>query len=179
MSDNVHYRQNLNFMEKNIKYPFLPEGREIKYVPASNAFMRAARDYARKHSLDSSMPNASVLVRDDMVLASAANGSDYHNTHDCERVKQGIPTGQGYELCEGCHPKNHSEQSAIRVALEKGEEVSGTDIYLWGHWWCCEPCWQVMIEAGIRDVYLLDGSEILFNRGHPDNIIGRQFEATE
>lgn len=166
-------------MDKNINYPFIPEGKKIKYVSPDNAFMKAARAFAREHSLDTSMPNASLLVFEDIVIASAANGSDYHKTHECERVKQGIPTGQGYELCEGCHPKNHSEQSVIREALSKGESTEGADIYLWGHWWCCEPCWQAMIEAGIRDVYLLDGSEILFNREHQDNIIGRQFEATE
>lgn len=51
-----------------------------------------------------------------------------------------------------------------------------TDLYLWGHWWFCEPCWNAMIEAGIRDVYLLENSEVLFNKAHPENIIGRQFE---
>lgn len=179
MSDNVHYRQNLNFMEKNIKYPFLPEGREIKYVSANNSFIVEARAFAREYSLDSSMPNASVLVQGGVIFASAANGSDYHKNHECERVKQGIPTGQGYELCEGCHPKNHSEQSVIRRALESGHFTEGADLYLWGHWWCCEPCWNAMVDAGIRDVYLLEGSEILFNREHRGNIIGQQFEATE
>jgi hypothetical protein len=33
-----------------------------------------------------------------------------------------------------------------------------------------------MITAGIRDVYLLEGSEILFDKNDPGNIIGRQFE---
>jgi hypothetical protein len=33
-----------------------------------------------------------------------------------------------------------------------------------------------MIAAGIRDVYLMEGSERLFNKAHPDNVIGRQFE---
>jgi len=33
-----------------------------------------------------------------------------------------------------------------------------------------------MIEAGIGDVYLLEGSEALFNKNHPQNIVGKQFE---
>ncbi len=176
----MHYRHSLTFMDKKeIKYPYLPEGREIKYVSADNLFMKEARAFAREHSLDDAMPNSSVMVKDGNVIARAANGSDYHKTYACERVKQGIPTGQGYELCEGCHPKNHSEQSVIREAQEKEFDVSGADIYLWGHWWCCEPCWNAMIENGIKDVYLLEGSEKLFDRGHPENIIGRQFESTE
>lgn len=166
-------------MDKNIKYPFLPEGRTIKYAPADNLFMKEARAFAREHSLDVAMPNASVLVKDEIIIARAANGSDYHKHNECERVKKGIPTGQGYDLCEGCHPKNHSEQSVIQEAKKNGLDASGADIYLWGHWWCCEPCWKVMIENGIRDVYLLEKSEILFDRSHPENIVGKQFESTE
>ena len=164
--------------KKDIKYPYLPEGREIKYVSADNQFMKMARSFAQNHSLDKIMPNACVIVKDDVVLAIGANGSDFHENNECERIKQGIPTGQGYELCEGCHPKNHGEQSAINDAFSNGKNVQGADLYLWGHWWCCEPCWNAMNQAGIKDVYLLQGSEILFNKNHPDNIVGRQFEAT-
>jgi hypothetical protein len=32
-----------------------------------------------------------------------------------------------------------------------------------------------MIEAEIGQVTLLEGSERLFNKEHPDNIVGRQF----
>jgi deoxycytidylate deaminase len=102
--------------------------------------------------------------------------SDYHELHGCERIRQGIPTGQGYELCEGCHPKNHSEPSAIADAVSRDEDTRGADLYLWGHWWFCESCWDAMIAAGIRNVYLLEHSEVLFNKAHPGNSIGRQFE---
>lgn len=161
---------------QTITYPYLPEGRGIKYVPADNEFMEAAKAFAREHSLDKTMPNASVIVRDGKIIAAGANGSDYHETHECERVKQNIPSGEGYELCPGCSPENHGEQSAIKDANEKGVDTAGADLYLWGHWWCCEPCWNAMIEAGIKDVYLLDGSEKLFDKNHPDNIVGHQFD---
>ena len=122
------------------------------------------------------MPGAAVLVKDGRMIGRGANGSDYHELHGCERVKQGIPTGQGYELCEGCHPKNHSEPTAIANAEAHGEDTEAADLYLWGHWWFCEPCWNAIIAAGIREVYLLEGSEVFFNKAHPENIIGRQFE---
>ena len=134
-----------------------------------------AKAYAREHSLDRVMPTASVIVKNDKVIAMGANGSDYHKTHECERVKQNIPTGQGYELCEGCHPKNHGEPKAIAAAAKAGVNLAGADVYLWGHWWCCEPCWNSMISVGISKVYLLENSEVLFNKQHPDNIVGRQF----
>lgn len=159
-----------------IEYPYIPEGREIKYVPASNEFMQAAKAFAREHSLDKAMQNASVIVVDGEIIAAGANGSDYHDAHECERVKQGIPTGQGYELCPGCSPENHGEQSAIKDAREKGVDIAGADLYMWGHWWCCESCWKAMIDAGINDVYLLEGSEKLFNKDSEENIIGHQFD---
>ena len=87
-----------------------------------------------------------------------------------------VPTGTGYELCEGCSYKYHSEATAIHDAQERGEDTRDADVYLWGHWWCCKPCWKAMIEAGIKNVYLLEGSERLFNKEVPGNVIGRQFE---
>ncbi|MEN9921199.1 MAG: hypothetical protein RLZZ517_177 [Candidatus Parcubacteria bacterium] len=161
---------------KNIQYPYLPEGREIKYVSILNPFMARAKEVAQTMSLDKVMPGGAIVVKDGQIIGEDGNGSDYHETHECERVKQNCPSGQGYELCEGCHPKNHSERSAITDALERGNNPQGADLYLWGHWWCCEPCWDEMIKAGIKDVYLLEGSEELFDKNHPNNIVGRQFE---
>lgn len=159
-----------------IEYLYIPEGKNILYVPESNPFIQEAKKYAKEHSLDSTMPTGSVVVMNGVVFGLGANGSDYHKTHECERVKQKIPTGEGYELCEGCHPKNHSEPRAIENAKQKGHETKEADLYLWGHYWCCEPCWNVMISVGIRNVYLMEGSEILFNKTNPDNVVGRQFD---
>jgi len=159
-----------------IQYPYIPHDRLIKYVPQDNPFILKAKEFAREHSLDMVMPGAAVVVRDGEVIGIGANGSDYHKSNECERVKRGSKSGEGYELCEGCHPKNHSEPSAIADAQSKGESTEGADLYLWGHWWCCEPCWNAMISAGIKDVYLMEDSEKFFDKNHPENIVGRQFE---
>ena len=153
----------------------MPE-RSYLFVSLDNPFMQMAKDYAKAHALDSVMPTASVIVKNGEVIGRGANGSDFHKTHECERVKQGIPTGQGYELCEGCHPKNHSEPRAIAQAISYKLKAEGSDLYLWGHWWCCEPCWNAIEAAGVKNVYLLEHSEVLFNKQHPDNIVGRQFD---
>ncbi|MDO8576061.1 MAG: deaminase [bacterium] len=158
-----------------IQYPYLPTGRSFIYVGLDNPFMLEAKNFAREHSLDEMMPNSSVIVKDGVVIGRGANGSDYHKLHGCERIKRGIPTGHGYELCEGCHPKNHGEPHAIADAQKNEKNTIGADLYMWGHWWCCEPCWNAMIEAGIGNVYLLKDSEKLFNKAHPDNVIGKQF----
>ncbi|HEY4516564.1 MAG TPA: deaminase [Candidatus Paceibacterota bacterium] len=160
---------------KKIDYPYLPEGREIKYVPADDPFITEARGYALQNALDDTQKTGSVIVINGKIIGRGANGSEYHTKHGCERVRRGIPTGQQYELCEGCHPKNHSEPRAIADAKKNGHDPKGADLYLWGHWWACEPCWRAMIEAGIKNVYLLEGSEKLFNKNSSDNIIGKQF----
>jgi|SRR3989338_6063145 len=162
-----------------IKYPFLPEGRKIEYVTASDVYMKLARAFAEAQSLDAVMPGAAVIVYKGRVIGIGANGSDYHKTHACQRVAIKCKSGEGYELCEGCHPKNHSEAKAINVAVAQGHRIDlwGADLYLWGHWWCCEPCWIAMLQAGINNVYLLESSEILFNKEHADNIVGKQFQS--
>lgn len=159
-----------------INYPYLPEGRTFEYVPKNNPFMVEAKEFTRVHSLDKVMPTGSTVVKNGQVIGMGANGSDYHEKHGCERVRLGIPTGQRYDLCEGCHPKNHSEPQAIADAKKSGHDTNGADLYLWGHWWCCAPCWESIMSAGIRNVYLMEGSERLFNKESPENIVGRQFE---
>lgn len=135
-----------------------------------------AQETALRDSLDNAVKTGAVLVKDGEVIGSGANGSDYHLKFECERVKQGIPTGQGYELCEGCHPKNHAEARATRDAAANGTSTGGADLYLWGHWWACESCWNAIQESGIGNVYLLEGSDRLFNKSDPENILGRWSE---
>ncbi|QQR82111.1 hypothetical protein IPJ70_02370 [Candidatus Campbellbacteria bacterium] len=162
-------------MEK-IAYPYMPKNREFEYVSLSNSYMQIAKLFAFSQSLDAVMPNASILVKNNTIIGFGANGSEYHKSHECERVKQNIPTGQGYELCEGCHPKNHSEQRALADARAKGNDIAGATLYLWGHWWCCEPCWNVMIDGGIEKVCILERSEKFFNKNNPENSVGHQFD---
>src|SRR6185503_18918892 len=157
-------------------YPYRPAGRETLYVPASHPIMRFAIGYAREHTLDETMPNASVIVVEGEPICAGANGSDFHRLYGCRRQVAGSTTGQGYHLCEGCHPRHHSERRALRSAADQGLDMRGADLYLWGHFGCCPDCWEAMEEAGIGDVYLVEGAEALFNKRHPDNIVGSQFD---
>lgn len=156
-----------------IEYPESPpEGRVYQYVSADNPHMQEARAFALSHSLDEKVKTGSVVVKDGVIIGRGSNGSDYHKAKPCRRVELGIPTGQRYEECEGCHPKNHSEPRAISDAQSHGKDTIGADLYLWGHWWCCTPCWHAIITGGIANVYLLEGSEILFDREKEGNILG-------
>jgi len=169
----------------SVLYPYIPAGRTIKYVSAQDRFIRAAEDVCRELSTDHNHPTGAVLVTDGQVISRAANQAaikskkltELHRKGWCTRKFFRIPTGQKYWLCPGCSPSRiHAETLVVKNARRKGVNTRGADVYLWGHWWCCEPCWDAMISAGIRDVYLLEGSERLFNKNHPDHIIGKQFE---
>ena len=131
-----------------MKIPYLPEGREILYVEADHAFLQEARLYAEEHSSDHLHPTGAVIVRENEVLGRGANVSHYHEDHGCRRKELNIPTGEGYELCKGCSPKNHAEQAAIADAQTRHsqEKIAEADLYLWGHWWCCESCWDCIIN---------------------------------
>lgn len=160
-----------------IDYPYMPEDGAIEYVPKTDPYLQAAKEFARHESLDAVMPNASVIVKNGEILGWGANGSNYHDNNPCKRIELGSKTGEDYDKCEGCHPKNHSEPTAIRDALQHGRDVNGAELYLWGHWWCCQPCWDAMLEVGITTVKLLEKSEVLFNKAAEGNIIGSQFES--
>lgn len=157
------------------RYPYMPEGRHYLYAPQSDPIMRLAIRYAHKHSLDRTMPTAVIITRNHQPIALGSNGSDFHQTHGCARRDAGSSTGKDYHLCEGCHPKNHSESRAIDAAQENRVDLRNASLYLWGHFGCCRSCWPLIIEADIGDVFLLTDAEVLFNKNHPDNIVGAQF----
>jgi deoxycytidylate deaminase len=52
-------------------------------------------------SLDDDTPTGSVIVKEKMIIGIGANGTDFHKKNPCVRVIKKIPTGQGYDLCEG------------------------------------------------------------------------------
>jgi len=169
----------------SIVYPYIPEGKKILYVPESNEFMAEAKRVCRELSTDRSIPTGAVVVRNGKVIGRAANQSAIKNPSLLKLHKKGlcirrmlkIKSGEKYWLCPGCaSSRNHGETLSVLNALENNSKIEGADLYLFGHWWCCEPCWNSMIKGGIRNVYLLEGSEKLFNTAHPENIIGKQFD---
>lgn len=142
-------------------FPYLPADREILFVPIQHPFMQAAKLVAETESLDPDHKTGVVVVKNEVIIGAGANGSTWHELHGCERKRLKIPTGEGYEKCEGCHPRNHAEQTALAQCKD---DPNGADLYLWGHWWCCQSCWDAMIAAGIRQVYLPEGAAKLFQK---------------
>ena len=167
---------------KRIKYPYLPDDVSIEYVAETNVFMSAAKEQARK-SNDQQQPAGSVIVENGVIVSGAANKNPLtsermirlHKKY-CIRHMLHIPSGEKYWLCPGCATNSsHGESRAVLEIQKKGTHLTNPELYLWGHWWCCQPCWDKMLEVGIRKVFLLEDSEILFNANNPKNILGRQF----
>lgn len=149
-----------------VNYPYMPHGKVFKFTDAEDPFMRAAALARKECAGDRLFPVGAVLVRDGKVLARAGNGYNRGAgfVHVCPRVVLECPSGTGYELCDLHDAPGHAEPMLIAVAKEQGIETVGADVYLYGHWWCCEPCWGMMIEAGVRDVYLLEDAHVVFDR---------------
>ncbi len=159
-------------MSHPIAYPYLPSGRAFIYVSENDPFMAAAKQVCLELSTEKNQPTGAVLVRNGRIIAQAANQvaikneyiRDLHKRGWCIRHMLGVKTGTKYWVCPGCSGYSlHAEARVIADAKRKGVSTEGADIYLYGHWWCCKPCWDRMIEAGIKDVYLLEGSEGMFH----------------
>jgi deoxycytidylate deaminase len=156
----------------NNRYPYLPEGREVKYVPISNEFMTEAMRVRNTESTDFQHPTGAVVVHEGNIVGTGANQSalknkkliEIHKNGFCVRKFLKIPSGQKYWLCPGCSScRHHAETRAVKDAI-KNKSAKGADLYLYGHWWCCQPCWDEMIAGGIRDVYLVDTADELFKK---------------
>ena len=118
-------------------------------------------------------PTGAVVVKDGNIVGRACNNAPIknpfiqrlHKRGLCTRRILGIPTGKKYWMCPGCaRSSNHAEALSIDDAEKRGNNVKGADLYLYGHWWCCEPCWTKMIRSEIKDVYVVDGASDMFKR---------------
>lgn len=122
--------------------------------------MREAYKEACKSGCESRQIGA-VIVKKGIVIARGYNGRD-RKPAPCPRVLQGLPSGYGYELCQHCIEKKHVEADAIRNARLEGVDTAGGEIYIFGHWWACEPCWEKIRAAGIKKIYLVQGAVEMF-----------------
>ncbi len=146
-----------------IPYPYLPSGKTILYVALENPWMQAARETTDTLSTCPWWPTGAVLVKNNTIIGHGANSGTFQPL--CPRFVAGCKTGEGYELCaDVCLKQGHAEVSVINNALAAGQDPRGADLYLFGHWWCCENCWNHMIRYEIANVFLPDNAMDLFTR---------------
>lgn len=154
-------------------YPYLPDGREIGYVSPNTTYMMAAQSVRDTESTDHNHPTGAVVVKDGVIIGKGANQSaiknnvvlNWHKKFLCVRKWLGVKSGTKYWLCPGCASyKMHAEPRAVKDAQNNRGDITGADLYLYGHWWCCKPCWDNMINAGIKNVYLVESATKLFKK---------------
>ena len=120
--------------------------RKIKYVEMSDRYMQAALHCAKSIAHTSRQPTGAV-VRNGTIIGFAAGELPYP-----------------------------SERQAVFKASSEGEVTQDAVLYLWGACGCSEDSWKAIVEAGVQIVFLIENCEILFNKEHPQNILGRQFD---
>lgn len=142
-----------------IKYPYLPKDKKILYVPPDNEFMREAKKITESSGCVK-RPTGAVIIRGGKIIGRGANSGK--KVKECPRHDS--PTGENYGPCKKiCKQERHAKITAIKNAKSNEYDTTDADLYLYGHWWCCENCWNKIIKAGIKNVYLLDKSWEIFN----------------
>ena len=96
-----------------------------------------------------------VIVKNRRVLATGRNGAPSGLRHcvevGCLREKLKIPSGERHELCRGLH----AEQNALLQASLYGISLEGSSLYCTNQ--PCLICAKMLINAGIREVVIVDG----------------------
>lgn len=143
-------------------FPYLPKNRKIRLIRPDNRFIREANKILVKSGC-LKQPTAAIIVRNGEIIGRGVNAGK--RVKICPRVVRGCLTGEGYELCRVvCRQKGHGEVMAIRDAQSRGNDLKGASIYLDGHWWVCESCWNEIIKAGISRVFLRNDSRELYKK---------------
>ena len=98
-----------------------------------------------------------IIVLDKRIVSTGYNGAPSGLPHceevGCVRADRGVASGERHELCRGLH----AEQTAIIQAALHGTAVGGGNLF------CthkpCILCTKMLINAGIRRVYYIEGYE--------------------
>lgn len=179
----MHKIKNKKKSEINKKNPRFPDGVKVHEVKEDHFHMAKAKEIARL-SNEQQQPVGVVIVHKEEILVSAHNNNPLTSLRliklhkkFCVRHFLGIPTGKHYWLCPGCASKdNHAEHKAVTHLLKQGIKDIEVDVYMWGHWACCDQCRSSLSKIKVENIYLLENNEKLFNPKFPENIIGRQFK---
>ncbi len=138
--------------------------KHYEYVDASHPFMQEAYKEACKSGCGSRQIGA-VIVNKKTIIARGHNGRD-RVPSSCPRVIQNLPSGIGYNLCQECVEENHAEADALRNARLMEVDTENGEMYIFGHWWGCEPCLEKVRNAGITKIYLVkEAAEMFKERG--------------
>ena len=106
-----------------------------------------------------------VIVKDDAVISTGYNGAPRGEQNCCDigkcpRIERKLHQGQGYDICRAVHAEANALLNCSR------EQTIGADLYLTGvnpkdntihEANPCPLCARMIIQSGIRNVYLRIG----------------------
>jgi len=119
-------------------------------------FMQLAKKTAKKSGCLKKQIGA-VLVLNGQVIGVGHNDARPREPY-CPREDMPAGTGRGYFYCKThCGQSHHSETAALYNRTVK--ECAGAEIYIYGHYVCCEGCIEAMVTHGIETVYIQDDTE--------------------
>ncbi len=107
-----------------------------------------------------------VIVKDDVVISTGYNGAPRGFDHCCDlgkclRIERNMHQGEGYGICRAIHAEANALLNCSR------QQTIGADLYLTGinpkdnsihKAKPCPLCARIIIQAGIRNVYLRLGN---------------------
>ena len=109
-----------------------------------------------------------VIVKNDEIISTGYNGAPRGRKNcdelgECIRHKLNVPRGERYELCRSVH----AEQNCI-ISSERNKMI-GSTLYLCGKNYDdgsivansnpCSLCKRMIINAGIKDIYIRDSKD--------------------
>lgn len=109
-----------------------------------------------------------IIVKNDEIISTGYVGAPRGRKNCCDikkciREKLNVPRGERYELCRSVH----AEQNAI-ISAERSKMIDST-MYLVGKSYTdgsyveksnpCALCKRMIINAGIKDIYIRDSKE--------------------
>lgn len=131
--------------------------KEDTYLNCAEVFAYRSTCLKRKYG--------AVIVKDDVVVSTGYNGSPRGKENCCDigkclRIERKMHQGEGYGICKAIHAEANALMNCSR------EQTIGADLYLTSinpadafihRAKPCPLCARMIIQAGIRNVYLRQG----------------------
>lgn len=147
---------------------------QYEYVNLENQFMRLAYKLAKnlymvkKWNLKTTP--VAVLVKNGEYInhGVCADGAHAINGH-CDRLGE---AGTSYGNCKHCAEEEHAERKALQAAYDK--DLQGSEVYVYGHYKMCDHCIAALKARGVTRFVLLENASTLFDRHHPQTVLGTE-----
>lgn len=137
---------------------------EGKRISKEDTYLNCAEVFAYRSTCIKRKYGA-VIVKDDVVVSTGYNGAPrgFDNCCDtgrCPRIERDMHQGDGYGICRAVHAEANALLNCSR------QQTMGADLYLAGinpndnsvhKAKPCPVCARMIIQAGIRNVYLRVG----------------------